>query len=43
MALCKNCKRDVGCSCNLHEGYCAECYTKFKNGLLKFKRWLVMW
>ena len=32
MANCKNpeCNANVGCGCNLKDGYCATCYAKYK-------------
>ena len=28
MASCNNCKKDVGCTCNLFDGTCITCYGK---------------
>ena len=41
MSNCKNCGINVGCGCNLTEGYCVTCYGLFKQGLIKFKKWII--
>lgn len=28
MAICKSCKKSVGCGCQLKDGLCAECRPK---------------
>jgi hypothetical protein len=27
-AKCKNCGKDVGCGCHLHNGLCPSCYAQ---------------
>lgn len=31
MAECSKCHTEVGCPCNLHNGYCISCYASIYN------------